>query len=50
MKKKIKYKAMVANGDMDSIRESEKLGLELGEIFELYIDSIKKSVKEVGLK
>lgn len=50
LKKKFKDKAFAAKVDRDIIRECEKLGLELGEFFELSIDSIKKIAKEVGLK
>lgn len=50
LKKKFKDKRFAAKVDRDIIKECEELGLELGEFFELSIDSIKKITKEVGLK
>ena len=49
LKKKFKDKRFAAKVDRDIIKECEELGLELGEFFELSIDSIKKIAKEVGL-
>ncbi len=50
LKKKFKDKAFAAKIDREVIRESEKLGLELGEFFELSIEAIKKIASQVDLK
>ncbi len=49
LKKKMKARAFAANVNRDIIRECEKLGLELGEFFQIAIDAITPLADEVGL-
>ncbi|MFH1787185.1 MAG: HDIG domain-containing metalloprotein [archaeon] len=49
LKKKFKDKTFAANCNREIIREIEKTGLELGEFFEIAIESIKEIKEEVGL-
>lgn len=50
LKKKFKSKAFAANCDRDLIREIENVGLDLGEFFEIGIESVKDIKEEVGLE
>ncbi|MBU2562032.1 MAG: HDIG domain-containing protein [Nanoarchaeota archaeon] len=50
LKKKFKEKSFASKIRRDIIKECEDIGLELGEFFEVAIDSIKKIAKKVGLK
>ncbi|WP_147821568.1 HD domain-containing protein [Salidesulfovibrio onnuriiensis] len=49
LKKKMKDKAFAASVNRDEIRESDKLGLELGEFLQISIDAITEIAPEVGL-
>ncbi|MBW2527649.1 MAG: HDIG domain-containing protein [Deltaproteobacteria bacterium] len=49
LKKKMKEKAFAANVERDTIRECEKIGLELGEFFQISIDSVRSIAGRVGL-
>lgn len=50
LKKKMKDKAFAAAVNRDIIRECEKIGLELGEFFQLSIKAISGVAGEVGLE
>ncbi|MEX0920959.1 MAG: HDIG domain-containing metalloprotein [Candidatus Pacearchaeota archaeon] len=50
LKKKFKDKNFAAKVDRDVIRESENLGIELSEFFEIAIEGIKKIKDGVGLE
>lgn len=50
LKKKFKDKSFAAKVNRDFIRESEKLGLELGEFFAIAIAAIEEIKDQVGLK
>ena len=50
LKKKFKDKAFAAKIDREAIRESEKLGLELSEFFDISIEAIKKIASQVDVK
>ncbi len=49
LKKKMKDKAFAAAVNREIIRESEKIGLELGEFFQLCIEAITGVADQVGL-
>ncbi|MBU1249127.1 MAG: HDIG domain-containing protein [Proteobacteria bacterium] len=49
LKKKMKDKAFAAAVNRDTIRECEKIGLDLGEFFQLSIDAITSVADQVGL-
>ena len=49
LKKKMKEKAFAANVDRDRIRECEKIDLELGEFFQIAIDSMASVADQIGL-
>jgi putative nucleotidyltransferase with HDIG domain len=49
LKKKMKARAFAANVSREIIGECEKLGLELGEFFQIAIDAIAPLAEEVGL-
>lgn len=49
LKKKMKEKAFAANVNRDNIRECEKIGLELGDFFQIAITAIAPLAPEVGL-
>lgn len=50
LKKKFKDKTFAANCDREIIREIEKVGLELGEFFEIAINAMKDIKEEIGLE
>lgn len=50
LKKKFKDKNFAANCNREIIKEIEKTGLELGEFFQIAIDSIKEIKDEIGLE
>lgn len=50
LKKKFKDKTFAAKIDREVIKESEKLGIELSEFFQIAIDGIKNIKEEVGLE
>ncbi len=50
LKKKMKEKAFAANVNREVIRECEKIGLELGEFFQIAIAAIAAIRDQVGLK
>jgi hypothetical protein len=49
LKKKMKDKAFAANVNRETIKECEKLGLELGEFLQIGIDSMTPIADQVGL-
>lgn len=49
LKKKMKDKAFAASVNRDRIRECEKIGLELGDFFQIAIDAITPIASNVGL-
>ncbi len=49
LKKKMKEKAFAANVDRGRILECEKLGLELGDFFQVAIDAFEPIAADVGL-
>jgi putative nucleotidyltransferase with HDIG domain len=49
LKKKMKSRAFAANVSRETIRECERLGLDLGEFFQISIDAITPLAAEVGL-
>lgn len=49
LKKKMKDKAFAASVNRETIRECEKLGLELGEFLQISIDAITEIAPDVGL-
>ncbi|MEF2144468.1 MAG: HD domain-containing protein [Desulfovibrionaceae bacterium] len=49
LKKKMKEKAFAANINRENIRECDKIGLELGDFFQIAIDAISPLKSEVGL-
>jgi hypothetical protein len=50
LKKKMKDKSFAANVDRERIRECEKIGLELGEFFQIAILAMQDIASEVGLE
>lgn len=50
LKKKMKEKAFAANVNRENIRECEKIGLELGEFFQIAIAVIAPLAPQVGLE
>lgn len=50
LKKKMKEKAFAANVERDTIRECEKIGLDLTEFFEIAIASVRSVADRVGLE
>jgi len=49
LKKKMKARAFAANVSREIIQECEKLGLELGEFFQLAIEAISPLADQIGL-
>jgi len=49
IKKKFKDKSFAAKVNRDTIRECEKLGLELSEFFEIALNAMKEIAEEIGL-
>ena len=49
LKKKMKEKAFAANVDREIIRECDKIGLELGDFFQIAIDEVTRIAAEVDL-
>ena len=49
LKKKMKDKAFAASVDRDIIRECDKIGIDLGEFFQISIAAITEIAPEVGL-
>lgn len=49
LKKKMKDKAFAASVNRDTIRECDKIGLELGEFLQIALSSVKEIAPEVGL-
>jgi len=49
LKKKMKEKAFAANVNRETIRECEKVGVELGEFFQISIDAVTAIATEVKL-
>ena len=49
LNKKMKEKAFAANVERDTIRECEKIGLELGDFFQIAIESVSSIADRVGL-
>jgi len=50
LKKKFKDRAFAANCNRDLVKEIEKTGLELGEFFEIAINSLKEIKGDIGLE
>jgi len=50
LKKKFKDKTFAANCNRELVREIEKTGLELGELFGIAINAVKEIKREVGLE
>ncbi len=49
LKKKMKEKAFAANVNRETIRECEKIGVELGELFQISIEALTPIADQVGL-
>jgi len=49
LKKKMKEKAFAANVNREIIRECDKIGLELGDFFQIAIEAVSTIAAEVGL-
>jgi putative nucleotidyltransferase with HDIG domain len=49
LKKKMKDKAFAASVNREIIKECEKIGLDLGEFFQISVDAITEVAAEVGL-
>jgi predicted hydrolase (HD superfamily) len=49
LKKKMKDKSFAANVDRERIKECDKIGLELGEFFQIAIGAMRDIAADVGL-